>query len=439
MSSVSFSGLVSGMDTGSIVSQLVELKRAPIYRLESRKKGYQDQIGALGILKTKLLAFQEMAQKLDSSNEFSSLSATSSDEDTLKVTAADDAAPGSYVIRVESRAVAQKDMSQGYDSRLDSVGSGILSFTVNGETTDLNLVGFTSLEILAREINENVEGVGATVLYDGSATGGYRLVLSGADAGTDNSFSVDASGMSGGITPIFTNHVEAADAHLTVDGIAVVAGSNNPDDIIAGLTFDLLSAKPGEDIYVDIGRDVEGISENVKAFVDAYNDLKQYMLDESAVGADLRNNATMRSVGWRIESIMTSSLSNGVGSISSFYQIGITRGSDNLLEWNAEDFADALSEDYGGVRDLFIERDGNIGKASLLDSAIDNITDSVDGLFKSSTSILNDKIKNADLSIRRYERSIETYQTTLERKFTAMESLVSQLQAQGSYLSSIWS
>ena len=47
MSSVSFSGLATGLDTGSIISQLVELKRAPIYRLQKDKKSYQDQISSL--------------------------------------------------------------------------------------------------------------------------------------------------------------------------------------------------------------------------------------------------------------------------------------------------------------------------------------------------------------------------------------------------------
>lgn len=437
MSSVAFSGLVTGLDTGNIVAQLVELRRAPIYRLEQRKQGYQSQISALGTLKTKLLALQEAAQNLDTSNEFSALTATSSNEDVLRVDAANDATPGSYTISVESRAVAQKDVSQGYDSRSDSVGSGTLSFTVNGSTTDLELVGVTTLESLANEINNNVEGVGATIIYDGSDTGGYRLVLTGADAGTDNSFSVDASGLSGGTTPIFTNQVAAADAQLLVDGITVTAGSNQPSDIIDGLTLDLVSASPGENIYVDVGRDAEGIAENVKSLVDAYNDLKRFMLDQGAAEADLRGNATLRSVGWRIDNIMSSALTGGLGNVGSFHEIGITRGSDGLLEWDADDFAEALSADYGGVRDLLIERDGNVGKASLLDTAIDDMTDSVDGLFKSSTDILNQKIRYADSSIARYERSVETYKLTLERKFTAMEAMVSQLQAQGSYLTSI--
>ncbi len=84
---------------------------------------------------------------------------------------------------------------------------------------------------------------------------------------------------------------------------------------------------------------------------------------------------------------------------------------------------------------MFIERDGNLGKSYLIDQAIENMTDSMDGLFKISTDALNKKIDYADQGIDRYERSIESYRVTMERKFTAMEMMVSQLQAQGSYLS----
>ena len=95
----------------------------------------------------------------------------------------------------------------------------------------------------------------------------------------------------------------------------------------------------------------------------------------------------------------------------------------------------ALADNYSAVRDLFIEREGNVGKASLINAAVDDLTDSVDGIFKIGTDSLNRRIENTDDTIVRYERSIENYRTTLERKFMAMESTVSLLQAQGNYLS----
>ena len=437
MSAVTFTGLASGLDTASIVEQLVELKRQPVYRLQSSKQGYQDQISALGTLKTKLLALQSAAQDLDTAREFSSFAATSSDEDRVRVSASSDAAPGSYDIIVNNLAAAQKDVSQGFDSLNDSVGEGIMSFTVNGETTDLNLTGYTSLQELAARINDAVDGVSATIINDGSETGAYRLVLSGSEAGTDHAFTVDASGISGGITPVFTNTQAALDASLTIDNIPVTVSGNSSDEIISGLTLDLVSADPGQTIHVDVATDTEGITDKVKTFVDAHNDLFSYIETQSAKTGDLYGNTTVRSIASRVQSLFTTSLSGGLGDVTMFAQIGITRGDGRTLDWDEEKFTEMLTDDFEGVRDLFVNRDGNVGKAYLIDQAIDDLTNSTDGLFKISTDALNKKIDYADQSISRYEVSIESYQKTLERKFTAMEMMVAQLQAQGGYLSSL--
>ena len=436
MNSIAFGGLATGLDTGAIISQLVELKRAPIYRLEKNVQGFQNQLSALGTLKTKLIALQDAAKDLDTANEFSSLNATSADEDFLTVTAGDGASPGTYTFEVLSLATAQKEVSQGYDSLSDSVGSGTMSFTVDGETIDLNLTGFNSLDSLKEEINNNVAGVSASIIFNGADTGGYHLVLSSTETGADAAFSVDVSGMSGGATPLLTNNSTASDAVIEVDGITINT-SNSTSDIISGLTIDLLQAEVGKLIKVDVAVDSEAIAEKVKSFVDIHNDLQSFIEANKAAGGALYGNPTVRTVGSRIENIFTSSLQGGLGAVTTFSQIGISRGEGRLLDWDESKFLEALGDDFGGVRDLFIERDGNLGKTYLIDQAVEDLTDSVNGLFKISTDSLNTKIDYAEAGIERYTRSVESYQLTLERKFTAMEMAVAALQAQGNYLSGI--
>lgn len=437
MSTVSFSGLATGLDTGSIISQLVELKRAPIYRLQKDKKSYQDQISALGTLKTKLLAVQTAAKKLDTASEFSSAKASSGNAEALTATASGTAAPGRYDIVVKTLATAQKLQSQGYASKLDNVGSGTLSITVDGEEKSIELVGVTTLEGLAGLINDNFEGVSASVINTGIGTEPYRLVLNGSEAGTANAFTLDLSGLSGGVTPTMTTHTAAADATLTVDSIDVVATSNTPDNIISGLTLNLLAADENETITVTVERDTAGIAAKVKGLVDAYNDLYAFLDKQTGVEGTLKGNAAARTVESRITGLMSSALEGGLGDITQMAQMGITRGEDGSLSFDETEFQETMSESFGSVRDFFINRDGNVGKAYLLDQAIKNMTSSTDGLFKISTDSLNQRIKNTDGSIERYERSIDSYQTTLQRRFTAMEQMVSQLQAQGNYLSGI--
>ncbi len=439
MNNIAFSGLASGLDTGAIVSQLVELKRAPIYRLQNRKQGFQAQLSSLVKLKTKLTDMQSAMQDLDTANEFSSLKATSSDEDFLTVTPGSDAAAGSYTFEILNLAKAQKTISQGFDSVEESIGSGIVSFNVGGETTDINLTGFNSLESLKSLINNDVAGVTASIINDGSESGNYTLVLSGEEAGSDNSFTVDVSGLSGGNTPLFTTAAEnvATDATIEIDGQTVTVGSNSSDEVISGLTINLLQAEVGKEVTVNVTVDTEGISEKVKTFVDKYNDLFTYIKEQGGEEGELRQNPTLRAVASRIERIATSALDEGLGSITNFHQVGITRGDGRTLNFDSSDFADALNDDFNGVRDFFIEREGNLGISYLFDQAVESMTDSIDGLFKISNDALNKKIEYADDGIDRYERSVESYRTTMERKFTAMEMMMAQLQAQGSYLGGI--
>lgn len=438
MSSVSFTGLASGMDTASIVAQLIELKRAPIYRLQSQRQGYENQIAALGALKSKLTALQEAARALDTANEFASLTATSANEGIVTVTAGANAAPGFYDIEVTALAEAQKSRSQGFDTPLTSVGEGTLDFTVGGELQSLELTGYTSLEDLAERINNEVLGVSATIINDGSPTGGYSLVLTG-DAGTDGAFTVDTSGLSGGTAPAFTELQPAADGSLLVDGIAIIASGNHLENVISGLTLDLTGVStPGMTTRISVSTDTEGVKEQVKALVDAYNDLVSYYETETAADGKLEGNATSRSVIDRMRNVMSATHSGG-GAFSILAQVGIERQQSNgTLKFDEAAFDQAVADNYASVRDLFIEREGNVGKAALIDTAVDELTDSIDGLFKIGTDSLNRRVDNVENTIERYEMSIENYRTTLERKFLAMENAVSLLQAQGSYLSSMF-
>ncbi len=437
MSSVSFSGLATGLNTDSIISQLVEIKRAPIYRLQKDKKSYQDQISSLATLKTKLLAVQTAARKLDTASEFSSAKATSSLAEALTATASGSAAPGQYEIIVKTLATAQKLQSQAYASKLDNVGAGTLSITMGGETKSLTLVGVNTLEGLAGIINDNFEGVSASVINTGAATNPYRLVVNGSEAGTANAFTLDLSGLSGGVVPTMTTLSTAENATLTVDNIDVIATSNNPTDVISGLTLNLLEADTTQHITISVARDTDGISAKVKGLVDAYNDLYTYLDKQTGAEGSLRGNSAARTVDSRMTSLIGSSLDGGLGSITRLSEMGITRGEDGTLQFDDAEFKDVLAEQFGNVRDFFISREGNVGKAYLLDQAIKNMTSSTEGLFKISTDSLNKRIKYTDDSISRYERSIESYQTTMQRRFTAMEQMVSQLQAQGNQLSSI--
>ena len=438
MSSVSFTGLATGLDTASIVAQLLEIRRRPVYRLENRLEDFQKQLTALSSLKTKLMALQEAAARLDTPGEFNALRATSSRDNILTAIAGQGAATGRYDISVESLATARKDISQGYASPDEVIGQGTVWFTVGGVTTPVAVEAGTTLAQFKDLINNSIDGISASIINDGSGGDSHYLVLRSDTEGTSGDFSIHTTGLSGGQNPNFTNIQAAADARLIVDGLAVTAGSNHPDDVISGLTLNLLQAEPGTTVTLQIDLDGAEVEESIKAMVDAYNDLFAFIQEQSAPGGDLHGHPTLRSVGNRLENIFNSPLSGASGAMTMLWEVGIKTGEGRQLVWDAAKFQEALQSDFSGVRDLFVERDGNPGKSYLIFTAIDDMTDSVSGLFKISNDALNSKIRTTDKTIERYERGLESYRLNLETRFRAMERMVAQLQAQGSYLSGLY-
>jgi flagellar hook-associated protein 2 len=318
------------------------------------------------------------------------------------------------------------------------VGSGSISFTVNGETTVVDLTEpVNSLADLRDAINNAGAGVNASILNDGSDTSPYRLILTSAESGADAAFTYDFSGLSGGTTPTFTNVTTAADASLSIDSIPITSASNSVSQAITGLTFDLRQAEAGVPINVDIATDHEGIQENIQAFVDAYNDLFSFIETTAAKDGTLENHPAVRTVARRMQHLFALPLAATESELNMLAQVGISQSEGKMLAFDTVKFATALSENFADVRDLFVERGTNLGKAYLIRTSIDDLTDPVDGVFKISEKSLQAKMGNIDDTILRYERSVDNYETMLERKFTAMEGIVSSLYAQGNYLMSV--
>jgi flagellar hook-associated protein 2 len=77
-SSASISGLVSGLDTATIINQLMQLEAAPQTRLKSRVSTEQTQLTALQSLNTKTAALATKAAALAGTAPWSAAAATSS-------------------------------------------------------------------------------------------------------------------------------------------------------------------------------------------------------------------------------------------------------------------------------------------------------------------------------------------------------------------------
>ncbi len=430
-SPISFGGIASGLDTQNIVASLVGLRRQPIFRLQTQKDSLNQGLSILGDLKTAVTAFGAAAEKLSSRNGFVAKGGTSSNEDAFTATATSFAALGSYAIDIQNLATAQRDVSQGFAEATTGVGSGTFSVTANGETTDITVNPGSTLADLKDAINGAGAGVTATIINDG-VDPAFRLVVSSNETGSSGAFSLDASGLSGGLQPAFdvNDQVAAGDANFTIDGIAIVSSSNSPSTAIEGITISLESVGAGT---LTVGADNEELKENLQSFVDAYNDVMTIVNGQSERGAPLNGSSLVRAIQDRVTGVLNRSVANP-GSYRVVAEAGLSLDQEGILALDGAKLEEALGTDFESVTSLFIEENGSVGVAAQLTNVVDDITDFTQGLFKTRENAIDAQIKNIDGRIEREERSVAGYEELLNRKFTALEVLVSRLQSQSGFL-----
>ncbi|MEL6311974.1 MAG: flagellar cap protein FliD N-terminal domain-containing protein, partial [Pseudomonadota bacterium] len=173
-------GLVSGIDTASLIQQLLAVESRPRALAQVRLTQLQSQQAAYLDINTRLGGLQTAARSFRTEDTFSSASAATSNEDVLTATASTNAQVGSYTFVVDRLVSTQQELSRGF-ADADTSGLNAGSFTF--ETADALLERDVSLADLnggtGVRRNEIVitDSSGANATVDLSRTGTIQEVL----------------------------------------------------------------------------------------------------------------------------------------------------------------------------------------------------------------------------------------------------------------------
>ncbi len=160
--------------------------------------------------------------------------------------------------------------------------------------------------------------------------------------------------------------VAGSDAVLEVDGVRVVRGGNTVGDVIAGVTLSLQAADAGSEIDVTVARDDDATVAAVQKFAAAYNEVAAFVKAQTAPGAPLAANGTLRSTMAQL----TNSLLTNVGGLPSgaAYSrgalVGVALSRTGTLDVDAAALKAALQTSTADVRALF-GTNGTTSAASL--------------------------------------------------------------------------
>ncbi|MBC7360560.1 MAG: flagellar filament capping protein FliD [Desulfacinum sp.] len=427
----SLSGVGSGFDWQTMLEQLRQVEEKQYLQpLESQKDRQEDILSAWNTVSTKLSDLLSAVQAIKDSSDFdlftSSLTSSSSvdPESLLSVTVGSGAAKSRFGIQITNLAKAEKLQSTSVASASDSAGwTGTL--TIEGH--DVTLDG-KSLNELRDEINtlntgDNATGVMASVIKVSDSD--YRLILTSEEEGAAGIQFTDAPG------DYFSTLQAGEDAVFSIDGITMTRSSNTITDAIEGVTLQLRGEDPTTTITLGLDRDEEGIQGKIQSFVDAYNSVMEYIneqfqynsISNEAKGA-LFGDAQLRSIKNRLQTTVLG---------QELFSYGITFTREGTLEFDAEEFRDALSQDYAGTVSKFNDM------AQSLQTVLDDLTDSVDGTVTTQIKSVEGKIDTLDDRMQTMEERIDAELERMKAQFIAMDNAMNTMNNQLSSLSQLFS
>jgi flagellar hook-associated protein 2 len=120
-------GVISGLETESIIERLIEYERRPIDILESRQEDYTVKLSAYSLMESKLKALDTALEGIDDERDFNVFSAVASDENIFTASASTSAAPGTLDIAITQIAESHKLKSAEF-----SGDEEINQFTIDG-------------------------------------------------------------------------------------------------------------------------------------------------------------------------------------------------------------------------------------------------------------------------------------------------------------------
>ena len=197
---VTFTGLGSGIDSASIIEQLVEVESSQINRLEAWKEEWTAKIAALQELDTMLTELRTTTSAMDTLAKFAVKQASVSNSTVLSAVAGATANAGANQVVVNQLAQNEVEVHQGLtasDTVVNSSGSNkVLAFSyAGGAAVSITVTDGTTLTELAALINSSGANPGVTAavldMGEGYTTDRYRLMITGNDTGSPNIISID--------------------------------------------------------------------------------------------------------------------------------------------------------------------------------------------------------------------------------------------------------
>ena len=469
ISSSSYMGQYTGI-TSDTIDQLLqsdELRKTVIQnkidKINTKSQAWTDISTRLGNLMSKLETLQD-------ESTYQTKKVTSSDDTIATVSGTTDSMEGSYDLVVKQLATASK-ITGGVVSKADGTTkistkdalgySGKLTITnaaADGSdkplTVEIDVKETDSLKDIANAINNAKDpsdstgtkgaGLKATIVNN-------QLVITSEEMG-DRTLTIggnlkDSLGFKDSKT------VEGQSAEFTLDGIDMTRNSNNPTDVVDGVTFNFKKADKSKTITLGLTNDTDKELSAVKDFVSQYNSVMSFLSEKMDVGdpsksdnttGALAGDSTLISLQSKLQSTVLGGKSvNGVSAST----LGLSVDRNGTLSLDETKFKAQLAKNPNAVKDFFFvdtsskystEKTGT-GYTADFKAVIDRYTSTKsgsEGVISLRKSSYQSEIKDYNKQIERITEQIATKRARYVTMFTNLDTAIGNLQSQFSYFQS---
>ena len=494
MAGMRLTGMMSGMDTESIIQQLVSAKKTKVDTTKKAQTKLSWKQDAWKDLNTKLQNLQKKyLSNMRFATDYAKKTTKVSNSNKVSVITGENAVNGVQSLRIESLAKSGYMTGgelKGKDGELTALSkisdiqgvaddiNGNISITTKSGTVDIAIDGETTIS----DVLTQLKSAGVNASFDAKQ---QRLYIISKEMGEANDFTItgDEAALSAlGLSSSQSSKVDGQDAVIYLNNARYTSTNNTFE--INGLTFTALDVTTGtEEITVTTQNDTDGIYDMLKNFLKEYNSIinemdKLYNAD-SAKGYEpltseekeamsesdikewetkvkdslLRRDENLSSVSSALKAVMSSGIevngktmylsSFGINTLSYFEAADNERNAyhidgdpdDASTSGNADKLKSMIASDPDTVISFFTQLSKNMY------DKMSDLSQSVDG-YRTYGNFYDDKKMKSDYDdytskIADLEKKLADYEDKWYAKFSAMETALAKMQQNASAVTSL--
>ncbi len=431
-------GLISGLDTTTMISQLMAIERLPKAQLLNQQSASQSMVSTMQALNTLITNMQTAAKALvpdtiTGQSAWASTTAISSNSALASALPGPGALPGSSTFTVTNVATAGAAVSLGTVSSLTTpVAAGPFLLTKGSTANNITVAAGATLTEVVLALNAPGTGVSATAVK--VADGAYRLQVTSTTTGSASEVTLSSDAFLSGPPSLGGMQQLSAgtDTVLRVGtgpgAFDVTSSSASVTGLLPGVTITALRADPTTSVTVNVASDTGGMADKMASMVAQANAVLSFIQDKSSyepttkTAGPLLGDAMGRDLTQRLAAAV-------IGSSSSTPALsGVSVARDGRITFDRAAFLAAYAKDPVNVTATMTTM------SQQLSDVAKDASDPHTGYVTARITGEKDSIRGYTKQIADFEDRMTLRQQTLQRQYAALETMLGKLQSQSQWL-----